>query len=98
MSIDAEREDGSYNRVHRNHTRIQLYAGNTRGFAEDSRIIRETNRLGFARVREPVREFAKRVREHFVAFCSTPGQEPLVRARVAVEESFVPETDSLARS
>ena len=35
---------------------------------------------------------------HFVAFCSTPGQEPLVRARVAVEESFVPETDSLARS
>ena len=35
---------------------------------------------------------------HYVAFCSTPGQEPLVRAGVAVEETFVPETDSLARS
>ena len=36
--------------------------------------------------------------DHFVAFCSTPGQEPLVRARVAVEELIVRETDSLARS
>ena len=44
---------------------------------------------------DPVRSVP---RAHFVAFCSTPGQEPLVRARVAVEESFVPETDSLARS
>ena len=35
---------------------------------------------------------------HYVAFCSTPGQEPIVRARGAVEEFFVRETDSLARS
>ena len=41
---------------------------------------------------------ARRPDLHYVAFCSTQGQEPLVRARVAVEELFVRETDSLVLS